>query len=105
MLEALRGVSVMVEKESHRVYLKLAPGCLSLYCEENENGDSQWEIPCKYDGEEVSIALNYRYLEDPFKVMGVNEIKVLFNDPNKTITIMPDPEKDFFHIVMPMQQD
>ena len=105
MLEALRGVSVMVEKESHRVYLKLAPGYVSLYCEENENGDSQWEIPCQYNGEEVSIALNYRYLEEPFKVMSGNEIKILFTDPNKTITIMPVPEKDFFHIVMPMQQE
>ena len=105
MLEALKGVSVMVENKSYRVYLRLAPGSVSLCCEENESGDSQWEIPCQYNGEEVNIALNYRYLEEPFKVMGGDEIKILFTDPTKTITIMPVPEKDFFHIVMPMQQE
>ena len=105
MLDALRRVSLLVEQKSHRIYLGLSPGIASIYSEENDIGNAREEIPCKYDGEELSIALNYRYLEDPFKVMSVDEISILFNDPNKTITIMPVPEKDFFHIVMPMQQD
>ena len=105
MLDALRRVSLLVEQKSHRVYLGLSPGSVSVYCEENDIGNAHEEIPCKYDGEEAAIALNYRYLEEPFKVMGGEEIKILFTEPNKTITIMPVPEKDFFHIVMPMQQD
>ena len=105
MLDALKRVSLLVEQKSHRVYLGLSPGALSVYCEENDIGNAREEIPCKYDGEELSIALNYRYLEEPFKVMPVEDISILFTEPNKTITIMPVPEKDFFHIVMPMQQD
>ena len=105
MLDALRRVSLFVEQKSHKVYLGLSPGTASIYCEETDIGDAREEIPCKYDGEEISISLNYRYLEEPFKVMAGDEIKILFNDPNKTITILPVPEKDFFHIVMPMQQD
>ena len=105
MLDALRRVSLLVEQKSHRVYLGLSPGAASVYCEESDIGAAREEIPCKYDGEELSIALNYRYLEEPFKVMGGDEISILFTDPNKTISIMPVPEKDFFHIVMPMQQD
>ena len=105
MLDAIRRVSLLVEQKAHRIYLGLAPGVASVYCEENDIGNAREEIPCKYDGEEISIALNYRYLEEPFKVIGGEEIKILFTDPTKTITIMPVPEKDFFHIVMPMQQD
>jgi DNA polymerase-3 subunit beta len=105
MLDALRRVSILVEKSSHRIYLGLSNGAASIYCEESDIGNAREEIPCKYEGEELSIALNYRYLEEPFKVMEGEEIIVLFNDPNKTITIKPVPEKDFFHIIMPMQQD
>ena len=105
MLDALRRVSLLVEQKSHRVYLGLSPGIVSVFCEENDIGNAQEEIPCQYNGEQHSIALNYRYLEEPFKVMTSDEIKILFTEPNKTITIMPVPEKDFFHIVMPMQQD
>jgi DNA polymerase-3 subunit beta len=105
MLDALRGVSVMVEQKSHRVYLGLSSGVVALYCEENELGDSRREIPCKYEGEDVAIALNYRYIEEPFKVIGGEEITIHFTEPNKAITITPTPGKDFFHIIMPMQLD
>ena len=105
MLDALRRVSLLVEQKSHRVYLGLAPGVLSVFCEENDIGNAREEIPCRYDGEELTIALNYRYLEEPFKVIPTEEISIHFTDPNKTFTIMPVPEKDFFHIAMPMQQD
>jgi len=105
MLDALRRVSLLVEQKSHRVYLGLSSGTASIYCEENDIGTAREEIPCKYEGDDLSIALNYRYLEEPFKVMDGEEINILFNDPNKTITIKPVPERDFFHIVMPMQQD
>ena len=103
MLDALRRVSLLVEQKSHRVYMGINSGVMSVYSEESEIGTAKEEIPCKYDGEEVSIALNYRYIEEPFKVIGDEEICIRFSGPNKAITIVPVPEKDFFHIVMPMQ--
>jgi DNA polymerase-3 subunit beta len=105
MLDALKRVSLLVEQKSRRVYLGVSPGVVSVYTEENEIGTAKEDIPCKYDGNEVSIALNYRYIEEPFKVMTEDEINIHFSEPNKAITITPAQEKDFFHIVMPMQLD
>jgi len=105
MLDALKRVALLVEQKSHRVYLGISPGTVAIYCEENEIGDAREEIPCRYDGEDVAIALNYQYIEEPFKVMGGDEISIQFTEPSKAITITPVPEKDFFHIVMPMQLD
>jgi DNA polymerase-3 subunit beta len=105
MLDALRRVSLLVEQKSHRIYLGVSSGTLVIYSEESDIGAAKEEIPCKYEGEEVSIALNYRYIEEPFKVMGDEEISIQFTEPNRAITIMPVPQKDFFHIIMPMQLD
>jgi DNA polymerase-3 subunit beta len=105
MLDALKRVSLLVEQKSHRVYLAVAPGTVSVYCEENEIGNAREEISCKYEGEEISLALNYRYIEEPFKVMDCEEISIHFTETAKAITIKPVPETDFFHIVMPMQLD
>jgi DNA polymerase-3 subunit beta len=105
MLDALKRVSLLVEQKSHRVYLGLNSGLIAVYCEENEIGNAREEIPCKYEGEEVSIALNYRYIEEPFKIMKGDEICLRFTEPTKAITITPMPEGDFFHIIMPMQLD
>ena len=49
MLDALRRVSLLVEQKSHRVYLGLSPGTVSVYCEENDIGNAQEEIPCQYN--------------------------------------------------------
>ena len=103
MLEALKCVSVLVEQKSHRIYFGIKPGIMEIYSEEGEFGEAKEDIPCQYDGEEMALALNYRYIEEPFKVINSDEIKISFTAPSKAITIVPVPEKDFFHIVMPMQ--
>jgi len=103
MFNVLRRVSLMVEKKSHRIYLGVSPGKMSIYSEESELGAVEYEIPCQYNGDEITIALNYRYLEEPFKIMTDDDVKIRFNSAVKAITIEPVPEKDFFHIVMPMQ--
>jgi DNA polymerase-3 subunit beta len=103
MLSALRRVSLMVEKKSHRIFLGVAPGRIAVSSEESEIGTVEDEIPCKYNGEEMTIALNFRYLEEPFKTMTDDEIQILFTQVQKAITIKPVPEKDFLHVVMPMQ--
>ncbi|MDR1390403.1 MAG: DNA polymerase III subunit beta [Treponema sp.] len=104
-LEALKRVALLVEQKSHRVYVGLEDGIMSISSEESDIGNAREEIPCKYSGEEVSMALNYRYLEEPFKVMENEEISVFFSESGKAITIKPVPESDFFHVVMPMQLD
>jgi DNA polymerase-3 subunit beta len=105
MLDALKRVSLFVEQKSRRIYIGLAPGMLTVSCEEGEIGNANEEIPCQYDGEELSMALNYRYIEEPFKIMNDDEIQIFFTESTKAITIKPVPEEDFFHIVMPMQVD
>jgi DNA polymerase-3 subunit beta len=105
MLDALKRVSLLVEQKSRRVYLGVSSGSISISSEESDIGTAKEEIPCKYEGEDISIALNYRYIEEPLKVMNESEISIHFTEPNKVITIKPEPEKDFFHILMPMQLD
>jgi DNA polymerase-3 subunit beta len=105
MLDALKRVSLLVEQKSRRVYLKVKSGYISVSSEESDIGNARENIPCKYDGEEISIALNYRYIEEPFKVMADSEISIYFTETARAITIKPVPEKNFFHIIMPMQID
>ena len=103
LLETLHRVVVMVEQKNKRVYLGIKPGKMSIYSEENEYGGSEYEIPCNYEGEEVTMALNYRYIEEPCRAMKSDELCIRFNEYNKAINVMPLPEKDYFHVIMPMQ--
>lgn len=102
--EALKRVALLVEK-SRRVYLSLTAGSLTLMSEESEIGIGKEEILCDYNGPENKIALNFQYLADPLKVIDTEQVSFKYTEPVKAISILPTPEKDYFHIVMPMQLD
>ncbi len=105
LLEALKRVALLVEQKSRRIYMTVASGTLTISSQETEIGTAKEEIPCKFDGDEITIALNYLYLEEPVKVIGTERVKIDFTEPMKAITINAEPAKDFFHIVMPMQME
>lgn len=85
--------------------MTVASGTLTISSQETEIGTAKEEIPCKYSGEELTVALNYIYLEEPLKVIGTDRVKVEFTESMKAITLKAEPEKDFFHIIMPMQME
>lgn len=103
--EALKRVSLLVEQKSHRIYVTLANGVLTLSSEESEIGVAKEELDCSYEGEVTTIALNFLYLLEPLKIIGDDEITIRFTEANKAITLLSKPERDYFHIVMPMQLD
>jgi DNA polymerase-3 subunit beta len=105
LLDALKRVSLLVEQKSRRVYFGISSEKMSISSEESDIGSAEEEIYCKYEGEEVSIALNYRYIEEPLRAMSEDEFCVCFTEPSKVITIKSVPEKNYFHILMPMQLD
>jgi DNA polymerase-3 subunit beta len=105
MIDALNRVSLMVEQKSRRIYMGISSGTIFISSEESDIGDAREEISCKYEGDDVSIALNYRYIEEPLKAMNDDEVIVYFTEANRAITIKPVPERNFFHIIMPMNID
>lgn len=104
-IEALKRVSLMVEQKSRRVYLNISSGNLLISSQESEMGVAKEEISCEYDGEEVLMALNHTYVEEPLKNIEEDKIKIEFTEAMRAITLKPEPEKDFFHIIMPMQTE
>jgi DNA polymerase-3 subunit beta len=104
LADALKRVSLLVEK-SRRIYLTVTNEGLTLKSEESDIGQATEEISCEYDGPETTLALNFTYLVDPLRVIDSQSITLNFTESSKAITIHPEPQADYFHIVMPMQLD
>ena len=99
---ALKRTTIMVDKKVSRLLFKVSPGRLELKSPESEIGEATEEIPCKYDGQEIVIALNYLYVADPLKVIKTEDIVFEFTEAMKAVTLRPEPAADYFHIIMPM---
>ena len=105
LVEALKRVSLLVEQRSRRIYFNIQNNNLVLSSEESEIGIAKEEIPCKFEGPETTIALNYVYLSDPLKVIDDNNLVIEFSEANKAISLTPSGKAEYVHIIMPMQLD
>lgn len=101
---AIKRVSLLAEQKSRRVYLVLNNSSLVINSDKSEIGMAQEEIPCEYDGPDGTIVLNYIYVLEPLKEMDVEKIAIEFTETDKTVKIKSEPEKDYIHVIMPMQK-
>lgn len=105
LMESIKRVSILVEQKSCRTFFALSDAQLVLSTEENDIGTAREEVACQYEGRDVTIAMNYKYLEDPLKVMKTEYVAMDFTEPTRAITFRPEPAADYFHVIMPMQYD
>ena len=105
LADALTRVSILAEQKSRRIFVTVNENTLLLHCEESDIGVAREEITCQYTGPEISLALNYLFLIEPLRVIEDESISIKFTDSKKAISLLPSDEKDYVHIVAPMQLD
>jgi len=105
LLDALKRVSIFVEQKSRRTFFSISEGKIVLSSEESDVGTAREEIPCDYAGPDAVIAMNYKYIEEPLRVIDSDDILMRYTETGRAITVSPEPAQDYFHILMPMQVD
>ena len=100
--DALKRTDIMIDKKVSRIIFKVSPGTLTLTSPESDIGTADEEIPCRYDGNEITIAFNNRYISEPLKNIASENVVFEFTESMKAVTLRPEPEEDYFHIIMPM---
>ncbi len=105
LVSALKRVALMVDKKAGRLYFNIEPGVLRITSQQSDMGSADEEIPCEYAGDATVIAFNYRYIEEPLRVIKSERIAFEFTGDMKAVTMRPEPAADYFHIIMPMQKE
>lgn len=109
---ALKRTIIMVDKKVSRIIFKVTSGVLKIITPESDIGTADEEIPCRYDGQEISMAFKYNYVTDPLRVIDSENVVFEFNvsDDNingeaqvtKAIIMHGDKSDDYIHVIMPM---
>ena len=105
LVAAMKRVALMVDKKAGRIYFNMENGLLRITSRQSELGSADEEIASDYSGEPMSIAMNYRYIEEPLRVLGSDRIAFEFTEEMKAVTMRPEPASHYFHIIMPMQKE
>ncbi len=101
-MEALKRVSLLVDQKSRRLLIDIEGDSLILSSEEQDLGAAKEQLTCEYNGEPIRMVMNCQYLMNPMRVINSDRVVLAFQDAGKAVTLRPDPEKDFFHVIMPM---
>ncbi|MCI6809757.1 MAG: DNA polymerase III subunit beta [Spirochaetia bacterium] len=109
---ALKRTTIMVDKKVSRIIFKISSGVLKLISPESDIGTADEEIPCRYDGQDISMALNFTYVTEPLKVIDSENVVFDFNindaqgneeaNITKAVIVRGEPAGDYIHVIMPM---
>lgn len=101
---ALKRISVMADKTG-RICFIFSKGSLAVISKSYDYGDAADEIPCGYNGEDITIALNYRHIAEPLSVIGSGKVSIEFSEPLRPVTMKPVGEGGVFNVIMPMSAE
>ena len=109
---ALKRTTILVDKKLSRLLFKISSGTLKLISPESDIGTADEEIPCRYEGKDISVALNFNYVTDPLKVIDSENVVFEFNineasgdgeaNITKAIIMRGETAADYIHVIMPI---
>ena len=69
----------------------------------NENSTATEDISAKYEGDEIEIGFNSRYIMDILDNLEGEEIKLSFNDSSTPIIVQEQSKSELIYVLMPMR--
>jgi len=106
-LSSIKRVSIFSNKTTHQIKLKLAGSELSLSAEDLDfNNESKERLSCNYDGDDMEIGFNSRFLMEMLNNMDSSEVKLEMSDPSRAGLLIPgskeNESEDVLMLVMPV---
>jgi DNA polymerase-3 subunit beta len=102
-LHALRRMLILSSEKSRGVKMQIKPGLLEVSSSNPEFGDAREELDLEYQGPEMTIGFNARYLLDILQVQDDLRVRMIFKDQLSPGLLRPEKANDFLAVVMPMR--
>ncbi len=103
---ALRRVSVFSNKSTNQVALTISGSELQLAAQDVDfSFEGNERMACQYNGEDLQIAFNAKFLIEMLSAADTEEINVALSTPTKAGIIKPsetDPDEELLMLVMPL---
>ncbi len=103
LMEAIKRVSLVAPEKTQGVKLGLSAGKLVLSSETPDVGEAHDEIAADYEGGDLSIGFNARYLIDLLGALADDEVRLELSGDLDPCVVRPVGETAFIGVVMPMR--
>jgi DNA polymerase-3 subunit beta len=104
LLQNVRLASVFAKENSNIATLEVVGNTMKLSTRTQGVGEGEMVIECDKTGEDNKIAFNIRYLSDVLKNQTSEELVLGLNSSTEP-AVFTTKDKDFSHVIMPIQVD
>jgi DNA polymerase-3 subunit beta len=106
LLSTLKRISIYSNKTTHQIRLKISANELVISAEDLDYSNEATEkLSCEYDGEEMEIGFNAKFLIEMLNNLSVKNISLEMSQPNRAGLIIPvekTENEDTLMLVMPV---
>lgn len=102
-LLGLKRVSVLASEKNQSVKIKTRSGELTVSCVNPETGEVTDDVPVEYNGPDIEIGFNARYIIDALCSIADNNVMVKFTDPLSPTLITGMSDERHQCVIMPMR--
>ena len=103
LLHALRRVSILSSEKTRSVKFGIDKGSLTLISVSPEVGEAKETLPLNYDGDQVELGFNARYLMDVLEVITEDRVEIGLIDELSPAVIKPGGDEVYLSVIMPMR--
>ena len=100
---AVDRVSTITTDKLPVIKLKILKDLINLSSMNNENGMATEDVPAKYDGPEIDIGFNSKYILEMINNLEDEDIVLNFKDSASPITAHEKSNPDLIYVLMPMR--
>jgi DNA polymerase III subunit beta len=100
---ALKRVALLADEKSKMVRFEIRKNNLTLISDNTDLGAAHEEMLIEYDGEDVSIGLNAKYVLDILNVIESDSVMLNLKDQNHSCLFTVTDDDQYKSIVMPMR--
>lgn len=102
--EAVKLTDIFAKEGNSTIKIRFDPeGKMKITSLSEETGQHESNIPAEVEGDLIEIAFNSKYLLDFLNNVKSERIYFSSNGNVSPCTFVPDSQKDFVHVIMPMQ--
>jgi DNA polymerase-3 subunit beta len=102
-LTSIKRVSLLANQKSRAVLLNLSKGKMEISSNNPELGDAKEEIEVDYQGAEMKIGFNAKYIQDVLNSMNQEKVDFELNDGLSPGLMRPHDDASYTCVVMPMR--
>ena len=104
LLNSLRRIEILASERTHGIKIEITNGHMILKAENPDCGSAHEELEIEgYDGGDLSITFNSRYVSDILKILSSDKIEMALNEHLSPAIIREVGSEQYLFVVMPMR--